>query len=414
MNFLLSSLLSVIFISFLEGVSDIPVVEELLVMKLTERRHRSYQVKVDAANMLKEKERAKARVTESARKNSATKRRNCRKRTDRDPSEVDPQSSAGRAILSSLGIALTDSGESSPCPSGNSITASLTVDGAARTVSDQRQRLSQSQQQQQQQNMLMMGECDKDQGDDDDIDQQEEGEGEESSNAMDTSIIGESGVQLRKEGDDDYDGDDIFEEEGGRGYMIATRGEGRSDSLVSPPVPPLAGTPSLFMDELQGAFTPEEASSPVLLLPLPRHASPEDLGDENEDEDDDIKDLRDLQQRVQQQQEEEERRELQREVEQARAISMGLVHEGSSDVDAVGVGAADGEALADIDTAEYEEAQSHAMYLEALIGSNQHSRVQYSAVRYSVTPIVMRKAQSYIIQSTDHSTLFSFSLLIVA
>ena len=383
-------------------------------MKLTERRHRSYQVKVDAANMLKEKERATARATESARKNSATKRRNCRKRTERDPSEVDPQSSAGRAILSSLGIALTDSGESSPCPSGNSITASLAADGPARTVSDQRLQLSQSQQQQQ--NMLMMGECDKDQGDGDDIDQQEEGEGEESSNPMDTSIIGESGVQLRKDGDDDYDGDDMFEEEGGRGYMIATRGEGRSDSLVSPPVPPLAGTPNLFMDELQGAFTPEEASSPVLLLPLPRHASPEDLTDENEDEDDDSKDLKDLQQRVQQQQEEEdeERRELQREVEQARAISMGLVHEGSSDVDVVGVGVADGEALADIDTAEYEEAQSHAMYLEALIGSNQHSTVQYSAVRYSVTPILMRKAQSCIMQSTDHSTLFSFSLLIVA
>ena len=335
-------------------------------MKLTERRHRSYQVKVDAANMLKEKERAKARVAESARKNSATKRRNCRKRTDQDPSEVDPQSSAGRAILSSLGITLTDSGESSPCPSANSINASI-AEGMALNVTDQRLQLRLQSQQQQQQNMLMMGECDKDQREADEIDQ--EGEGEEP-NILDTSIIGESGVQLRgEEGDenDDDDGDDIFEEEGGRGYMITTRCEGRSDSLVSPPVPPLAGTPTL------GDFTPREASSPVLLLPLPRHASHEDRdGDENDD-DDDNKDLRDLQQRVQQQEEEEEeeeeeRREQQqeREEEQARAMSMGLPHESSSDTNIVCV--AGGEALADIDTAEYDESQSHAMYLEALIG----------------------------------------------
>ena len=115
----------------LSGTSDIPVVEELLVMKLTERRHRTYQTRLDDTQILKEKVKQKEneittdknfkaqQVTDDQMRTPKNRRKGLWKKSDDDA--LLPTSTYKKSLEdtygSCSGTGTEDSGSSSPCPS---------------------------------------------------------------------------------------------------------------------------------------------------------------------------------------------------------------------------------------------------------------------------------------------------------
>jgi hypothetical protein len=145
-----------LFFSLLSGTSDIPVVEELLVMKLTEIRHRTYQTKVDKANLMKDKEMEKEREKEKERNalekkntqansatNTSTNTPKSRRKTHRKRSGSDaPDAGAGNSKYALTPIATgrsaspSDSPSPSPSPSVTASSSSLLADDPADTDAD--------------------------------------------------------------------------------------------------------------------------------------------------------------------------------------------------------------------------------------------------------------------------------------